>query len=575
MQRTASKQWVWKVSSNSSQSFWAAGGAPPALARVLENRGIFDEQQLRFFLQPPHRLPYCPLRLSGMEPALRRLLQAVEMPQSVNGPTRVGIVGDFDVDGITGAAILVEGLSNLNVATVPYIPHRVAEGHGLSEESVRYLSAHQADLIITVDCGVSSHREVDLAQSLGMRVIVTDHHAPPAVLPNALALIDPCLPGNEYPFPKLCGAGLALKLMQGLYEWLGQPMPRSLLELAALGTIADMVPLVDENRFLVQEGLAELSLTRRPGLKAIYRYAGLEGSPITAETVAFQLAPRLNAAGRMGHAGDSLRLLTTSDEAEAEELAARLEEQNLRRRELTGSAIAGVESRMQEMDGPPSFILAEDASVTPGIAGLVAARLSRTFHRPAVALASIDDNTLMGSGRSIPEFNLVESLGNCADLLVRFGGHSQAAGFTIRPDNVAELRSRLVTLAEGKLMGAEAEPTVEIDAEVQPEELSREFQARLEELEPFGVGNPRPTFLARQLPVVESHHLGESGQHLKLLVGNEGCRMPAMLFNRADEWDCNAEAVDLVYTVRSDSWRGRRQLSLVVEDFRPAGATGP
>ena len=274
-----------------------------SLAKVLAARGVETEQQLRLFLNPPHRLPYCPMRLSGMEAALRRLRRMVpakQAPRHARRVEKVGIVGDFDVDGITGTAILVEGLADFGIEVIPYLPHRVSEGHGLSREAVHFLADNGVELIITVDCGVSSVREVDLAGSLGIDVIITDHHIPPDDLPEAVAVINPAMPGSEYPFPHLCGAGLALKLIQGLYQLMGLPMPRSLLELAALGTIADMVPLLDENRYLVKEGLVELSQTRRPGLRAMYRLAKLEDKPITAETVAFQIAPRLNAAGRMG-----------------------------------------------------------------------------------------------------------------------------------------------------------------------------------------------------------------------------------------------------------------------------------
>ena len=295
------------------------------------------------------------------------------------------------------------------------------------------------ELIVTVDCGVSSVREVELAGALGIDVIITDHHVPPSILPSAVAIINPAMPGSEYPYPYLCGAGLAFKLVQGLNQLMGRPMPRHLLELAALGTIADMVPLLDENRYLVKEGLVELAQTRRHGLNALYRLARLEDNPITAETVAFQIAPRLNAAGRMGHAMDSLNLLTTGNPGEAETLAARLEDQNRERQQLTRRAFASARSRVDGLAEIPPFILVEDPAITPGIAGLVAGQLARTYMRPAVALAQVDADTLMASGRSVPEFNLVWAFDACADLFVRHGGHAQAAGFTIRPENVGEL----------------------------------------------------------------------------------------------------------------------------------------
>ena len=557
------QKWKLKEVAERDDDTGSIAAMPVPLVKVLATRGIETKQQLRLFLNPPHRLPYCPMRLSGMEAAVSRLRQA----------TRVGIVGDFDVDGITGTAILVEGLADFGIEVIPYLPHRVSEGHGLSDEAVNYLADRGIELIVTVDCGVSSVREVEQARSLGIDVIITDHHLPPSVLPRAVAIINPATPGSEYPFPHLCGAGLAFKLVQGLHQLMGRPMPRHLLELAALGTIADMVPLLDENRYLVKEGLVELGQTRRPGLKALYRLARLEDKPITAETVAFQIAPRLNAAGRMGHAIDSLRLLTTQDDVEAESLAAGLENQNRERQQLTRRAFVAARARVEDLAEIPPFILVEDPSITPGIAGLVAGQLARTYMRPAVALARVDGNTLMASGRSIPEFNLVRAFDACADLFVRHGGHAQAAGFTILANNVAELEERLAALALDALGCQEVEPVLDIDAEISLSDLTSRFLEALAELEPFGVGNPRPLFLSRNLLVANQWSMGNAGQHLKLLVSDGRQQFPALIFNRAQEWVEQTTIVDLVFTVSEDTWQGRRQVSLMVEDFRPSGGT--
>jgi single-stranded-DNA-specific exonuclease len=546
-----------------------ASDLPPPLARVLAARGIETEQQLRLFLNPPHRLPYCPMRLSGMDAALGRLRQAIPAKPPDGPAGKVGIVGDFDVDGITGTAILVEGLADFGIEAISYLPHRVSEGHGLSEEAVHSLAGQGTELIITVDCGISSVSETELARSLGIDVIITDHHVPPAVLPGAAAIINPAMPGNEYPFPYLCGAGLALKLAQGLYQLMGLTMPRGLLELAALGTIADMVPLVDENRYLVKEGLDELAQTRRPGLKALYRLANLEDKPINAETVAFQIVPRLNASGRMGHAMDSLRLLATSSTGAADTLAAKLENQNRERQQITRQAFTAARANVEQRAEVPYFILAEDPAITPGIAGLVAGQLAKTYMRPAVALAQVDANTLSASGRSIPEFNLIRALDTCADLFVRHGGHSQAAGFTIRPEHVAELKARLDEFAWETLHSLDMEPVLEIDTEISLSDLTPGFLEALAHLEPFGVGNPRPVFLSRRLRVNNQWTMGNGGQHLKLLVSDGRQQLPALLFNRANEWDGKTTAVDLVFTVSEDTWQGKRQINLMVEDFRP------
>ncbi|MCY4367300.1 MAG: single-stranded-DNA-specific exonuclease RecJ [Chloroflexi bacterium] len=561
------KHWKLKDLSAAESRNTLPGDLSPAIARVLLARGIDSSEKLQLFLNPPHRLPHCPMRLEGMESALQLLNQTINSPSTEGTSKLVGIVGDFDVDGITGTAILTEVLTDFGLDALPYLPDRVAEGHGLSEEAVRYFSGLGARLIITVDCGVSSRSEVALANSLGLKVIVTDHHVPPADPPKAFSIINPGVPGNQYPFPELCGAGLALKLAQGLYQLRGLPTPRPLLELAALGTIADMVPLVDENRFLVTEGLAELSRTRRPGLIAMYKLAGLEDKPITADTVAFQIAPRLNAAGRMGHAGDSLKLLITSDENDAEALAHKLEAQNRERRDLTLEAFEAASRKLSNLESIPPFILIDEPAVTPGVAGLVAGKLARQYQRPAVALASAGEDILIGSGRSIPAFNLVQAFDQCSNLFLRHGGHSQAAGFTIHRENVRGLQTALSKFALERLAEKDLEPVLEIDAEIELSDLTPKLLSELETLEPFGVANPRPVFLSRGLHVDEIYRIGNAGQHLKLMVNDGGKRFPALAFDRASEWESGIKMIDLAYTISADVWRGRTRYSLVVEDY--------
>ena len=541
---------------------------PPAAVIILLARGIETDQQFQLFLRPPHRLPYCPMRLNGMDLAVQRILTEASKNKCGTEPAKMGIVGDFDVDGITGTALLVEGLEHFGLETVPYLPHRVSEGHGLSVAAVEFMAERGVKLIITVDCGVSSIDEVSRAHDLGIDVIVTDHHVPPSQPPKAVAIINPRIPGNEYPFPHLCGAGLALKLMQGLFQLRGQAVPPSLLELAAMGTIADLVPLKDENRYLVEEGLKQLSRTTRPGLKAMYRLSSLENKPITSETVAFQLAPRLNAAGRMGHAGDSLSLLTTRCQRRAEVLAETLESQNRERRVLTREVVDAVQAHLDRFDALPPFLVVENPGITPGIAGLVAGNLTDKYQRPAVALSQVDEDTFIGSGRSIPAFNLVNALDSCARLFVRHGGHAQAAGFTIRRDNIISLKEQLEQIATDSLAPAVLRPDLFIDAEIGLEELTPALLDFLDRLEPFGMGNPKPLFMTRGLAIGEVRKIGSEGQHLKLDVSHGHGSWTALIFNGGDRWPPDTRRVDLVYTVNRDSWRGKEQLSLVVEDFR-------
>ena len=564
------KDWKIKDPANSAHSSSLPGHLPAAAVRVLLARGVETEQQLRFFLQPPHRLPYCPMRLDGMGAAVQRILPLVGDSTGKAGGPRVGIVGDFDVDGITGAALLTEGLGLLGLATVPYLPHRVSEGHGLSSAAVEFMAAQGVGLIVTVDCGVSSVQEVTQANNLGMDVIITDHHVPPERPPAAAAIINPRIPGNEYPFPQLCGAGLAYKLAQGLFQVRGRATPPNLAELAALGTIADLVPLEDENRYLVKAGLKQLSRTERPGLKAMYRRAGLEGKPITSEAVAFQLAPRLNAAGRMGHAEDSLNLLTTTSQDEAETLAEKLEGQNRQRRLLTREVVEDLQARFEGASDLPSFIVAEHPKLTPGIAGLVASHLVEKFQRPAVALAQISYEKVVGSGRSVPWFNLIGALNSCPELFFRHGGHPQAAGFMTSPEKIPPLKSILNDLAAAQRKAIDAPSALSINCELALSEISHTLLHLLDQLEPYGMGNPKPLFLTRNLEISDIRNVGSEGQHLKLLVSDGRRRLPALLFHRAGEWQGGTGYVDLVYSISSDYWRGKRRISLVVEDFRPS-----
>ncbi len=546
-------------------------GLPPAIAQVLARRGVRTAEELRLFLEPPQSLPYDPLRLAGMEPALARIYQAVNRRETV------GVFGDFDVDGITGTAILAQALKAFGLSVLPYLPHRMEEGHGLSAAAVRRLVDQGATLIITVDTGVTASDEVVYARGLGADVIITDHHVPHSDLPDAVGIINPHLGGGTYPFFQLCGAGLAFKLAQGLYQFHGQPWDRSMLELAALGTIADLVPLVDENRYLVQEGLAALAETRRPGLQGLFRLAGVQSGPLTAETVAFQVSPRLNSPGRLGHAIDSFRLLTTDSPAEAQALAEKLESLNRKRRDLTQTAMDAayrqVPPRAEASELPP-VLMVSGPEITRGLAGLVAGRLAEDFQRPAVAMA-VEDDVIVGSGRSIPEVDIFQAFAGCEDLFVRFGGHSQAAGFTLPRDDLPLLEERLTALIEKALPKRDLQPVLNVDVEVGLDELNDGLRDWLSRLEPFGIGNPRPVFLTRRARVLDAQRVGADGQHVRLKVAQGNSQCTALAFNQSDKWNGSVPEVDLVYTLMLDRWHGVERLTLKLLDFRPAQAANP
>ena len=540
-----------------------SGQVPPAIAQVLVKRGIDTPQKLATLLDPPHRLPYDPLRIAGMDTALKRLYAAV------NTKERVGVFGDFDVDGITGTAIISEGLSSLGIPVTPYLPHRVDEGHGLSNKAIDALSAQGVTLIVTVDCGITAFEEVDYAKTLGVDIIITDHHLPHNGVPDAVAALNPKIPGGNYPFPDLCGAGLGFKLVQGLFEYYGQPWDPALLELAALGTIADLVPLLDENRYLVQKGLKELANTRRPGLRALYSSARIDPDTITAETVSFQISPRLNAAGRMGDPMDSFRLLTTSSPEEAGALAHKLESMNLERRSVTEETYAIALQRVDDLGDLPAILVISDERFLRGVAGLIAGRLVDRYRRPAVVIA-VEGEYSVASGRSIPEFNIVAAMESCEDLLVRFGGHSQAAGLTIATNAIPQLKARLEAYSAQSLETQGLERTLEIDAVIGLAELDDRMVGWINDLEPYGPGNARPVFASLGVKVLEYVHMGREQQHLRLKVEMNGAQFTALAFNQGDGWKPGVQYVDLAYTLMADNYRGKGAVALRLLDFRPS-----
>jgi len=536
---------------------------PGPAVQLLLSRGIGTSQAFDQFLHPKG-LPYPAELLSGIESAVPRLVRAAQSGETV------AVFGDFDVDGITGTAILTETLTVLGANVIPYLPHPVAEGHGMTASAIDKLISQGATLIVTVDCGISDSDAVGFARRSGADVIITDHHTPSAERPDAIAIVNPRMQGNVYPFPELCGAGIAYKLAIALLDSAGKPPDASLVELAALGTVADLVPLRDENRYLVQQGLASLSRTQRPGLKALLRRVNLEGQPIRAEDIAFRIAPRLNSSGRMAHPETSLRLLLTRDQREADRLATQLEQYNTQRRDLTSAACEIAVGRVFDLGRVPSIIVIHDEAFTPGINGLVASRLAETFNRPAVALARADDQHLVASARSPGTVNLIETITQCSDLLVRYGGHAAAAGFTIRGEDFDAVATRLQGIAAAAIGLFEPEPTLEIHAEGTLDQLLSPDLARLcAQLEPFGKENPTPLFLTRRAQVSNWGYVGARGQHLKLNVVSGGRSVDALSWNHPSDW-AGYSTVDLVFKLAEDRYRGESRTYLRIEDLRPA-----
>ena len=562
---------IWRVLPKAPAGAVEAKDAPPAIQQALYNRGFHTKKAIDEFLNPGPKSMHDPLLLPGMGAALDRLQRAVTQGETV------GILGDFDVDGVTGTALLAIALGQLGVNVIPYLPHRVREGHGPNPGAIHSLREQGCSLMITVDCGVNDVEEVELATALGMDTIITDHHTPRPRLPEAVAVINPKVAASTgthgaYPFLGLSGAGLAFKLVHGLYQRIGQPCHPDLLALAAIGTVADVSPLVDENRYLLKAGLRASAGTDHAGLRALYRRAGIEPRGIGIESISFAIAPRLNAAGRLDSAIYSYELLTANDAQEAEAVAQRIEELNQERRQQSDLSLEAARERVSQHATMPSILLVGEEWYHPGIVGLTSGQLVEQFNRPAIAMC-LGEEVVRGSARSIPQFNMVGALGRCADLFLRYGGHPQAAGFIMGREKLESFCERMEAVADEELAGLKLSPTITIDAEAPVTSLMGAGFEWLRALAPFGEGNPAPTFLARSLEVREVRPLGDSGHHLRLKLRENGATFDAAAFRLAERWQEGVGWIDAVYRLETE-WRGGSEVvSLRLLDFRPTAGT--
>jgi single-stranded-DNA-specific exonuclease len=540
---------------------------PPLLLQVLYNRNLREPSQVTDFMSGTWQEPDLYL-LPDMERAVDILIRAIRRKE------KIAVYGDFDADGVTATALLVQALAGLGADVIPYIPRRVDEGYGVNLGALRRLYGEQVRLVVTVDCGIRAVQEIERARR-GLEFIITDHHSVGRELPFASAVIDPKRADSRYPFPQLSGVGVAYKLAQALLrEARACKMPvhveeRSLLDLVAIGTVADLAPLLGENRHLVQRGLDVVNEARREGVRALLRVAGVRPGAVTASSIGFVLGPRLNAAGRLGDATLSYDLLVSADPVAADRLAARLNEQNRRRRALTEQAYQLAEQLALAREGAPALLFAAHKTFMAGVVGLVAGRLTEAYYRPSVVVEQGDEIS-KGSCRSIEEFDITAALDECSDLLVRHGGHAAAAGFRVRNEQLDGLVHRLSEIAERELGELVLAPTLSIDADVPLSHMNWETMGWLEQLEPCGIKNPTPLFLSRGVPLTEARAVGSEGKHLKLTLATEAEPQDAIAFRLGDRIDETGQLVDLVYYLEVNEWNGSRSLQLNVKDFRPA-----
>jgi single-stranded-DNA-specific exonuclease len=534
---------------------------PYLWARLLYHRGIESPAQADAWRSPADSDMEDPFLLPDMDRAVQRLNRAITAGETI------AVYGDFDADGVTGCAVVSIALERLGARVLPYIPHRVDEGHGLNADAIMDLKERGANLIVTVDCGVTDVAEVGLARELGMETIITDHHVPPAILPDAVAVVDPRHPKATVAPSPLAGVGLGLKLVQGLHQHLQLPVPQQFLQLAAIGTIADLVPLEGENRQLVAQGLASLRSDPLPGVQALLDAAGVDAATVDAEVVSFVLAPRINAAGRVEHAALALKALLAHDVDEAMPSAQELERLNLQRRALTKGTTEQIWPQA-EAQRDRSILFVVDENLPAGIVGLAASRLVDAYYRPVVVVAK-QEGLSKASCRSIQEFNMIEALTECRDLFTRFGGHYMAAGFEMETTLLPNLGERLNAIADKRLEGLDLTPSIGIDAEISLGAFTRDTLRFIDSMAPFGAGNMAPTFLSRNVEITEARTIGATGDHLLLNVRQDGKSWKAMAFGMGAGWVAGTERVDLVYSLGMDRWKGQETLRLMVKDWRP------
>lgn len=594
--------------SNSSKKWEVAPAVPtqilseatsihPALVQILYNRGISNAQDMRAFMGSRYMGEDDPFLLADMEVAANRILRALEHDETVV------IYGDFDADGVTSTVLMLEALWGLGFSkrkVRPYIPHRVDEGYGLNKEALTKLRQEGAHLVITVDCGIRSVAEVAHGVGEGLDMIITDHHSIGPELPlAATAIINPKREDCAYPEKMLAGVGIAYKLAQAIHTKKPNNYDvRQLLDLVAIGTVADVAPLLGENRQLVKDGLAHINSDLRPGLTALTAVAKLNTPAISATHIGFTIGPRINAAGRIGPEVDmaavryhnaqnkagsppqkdgyayiAARLLFSRNHALAAEYAQELQALNSQRQRMTEALNNRAEQLILEDGKKPdevNVLFAADSGFEPGIVGLVAGRLKEKYYRPAIILEMGEDETV-GSCRSIPELHITHVLDQLSDILVRYGGHAAAAGLTIQNKNLAEFKKRITAIIDSEIGDLELIPTITIDTVLDIEQVDAALYELLQQLEPTGCANPSPVFMSQRVEVQSSRAVGKSGDHLQVtFLVNETRILKSIGFGLGYWHENMPNFVDIVYTIGENTWNNHTTLQLQLKDIKPA-----
>ena len=567
----------WELRTNSSEiDFSVLAGLEkynPVILKLLASRGITTQKSIEDFFGFNYVISPDLFKISGMTEAVERIVIARDRQE------KIAVFGDYDADGVTATALLFETLENLGLANLTYyIPDRQLEGYGMNDRAIEFLQKEGVKLIITVDSGITNISEVEKARELGIDVIITDHHHAPELLPKAVAIINPHLKNSGFVFVDLAGVGVAFKLAQALYQKFKPEKTDQLkwmLDLVAIGTVADCVVLTEENRILVKYGLVVLSKTRRVGLLEMFKVGRIEISenniPDT-QKIAFQIAPRINAAGRMDHASVSLKLIMEKDCVQARVLALEVESKNQERQKITAEIVKEIEIVAEQDFSDKKFIIAKNKHWPVGILGLVAGKVVEKFRKPTIVF-QIQEQEYVGSLRSIPEVNIVECLEKCSELLSKFGGHSQAAGVRIKPENFELFCQKMTELIEKELAEKEIVSTLAIDLELKAQEIDWPFIQELKKMEPFGMGNKEPVFMLKNMRISDVRMVGNGNKHLKLALksadGNPKI-FDTIGFKLGEEFAGlkKDDLIDIVFNLSEDEWNGSKKIQMKLIDLR-------
>ena len=566
------KDKIWRIKDNASNATWLASklGVSNLTASLLLNRNVTALDSARSFLSP---------RLGDLRDPflLRDMDRAVEIISAfIQKREKITVYGDYDVDGITATSLLVDFLLKLGVPASFYIPDRLKEGYSLNNEAVEKIAKTGTSLLITVDCGISSFKEIAMAKKLGMEVVVTDHHKVPPDFNAICPAINPARPDSLFPFRELAGVGLSLYLAiairsnlrdAGFFKGMYEPDLSLYLDLVAIGTIADVVPVLEENRIFIKKGLDVLRKGQRPGVRALLRVAGIKGDrDLTVNDVAFKIAPRINAAGRLGSASSAVHLFLTSDESKACAIAERMDYLNTQRQGIQNKIVSESRDRIEKIDDLEErrAIVLYDASWHRGVVGIVASRITEEYNRPAFIL-SAEGDLLRGSGRSIDGFDLYGALFQLGDILQQFGGHSHAAGVSLKQRDIREFCERFEGIARSEIDLDDMIPKIYVDAKISPESINPQMVREIEDLLPFGQDNPQPIFWAGPFNVLFSKVVAKN--HLKLRLKAQGFIFDCIAFRMAEYHPLEGKSVDALFHVEINKWKGMEAVQLVIVDL--------